>query len=175
MVLRPQDVLIVLALVARGSEAFAAFGDLAAQTGVSAGEVHKSLKRAEAAGLYRGQTREVEREPLLEFLTHGVRYAFPAVRGPLVRGVPTGVAAPPLADVFDGAALPPDLTPVWPSPTGTRRGYTVDPLYRTAPAVAERDPALYELLALTDALREGRARERSEAHRALLPRLLHSS
>ncbi len=162
-VLRPHDVLVLLALVARESEPFSSFAEVAAQTGISIGEVHKSLARADAAHLYRSATRRVEREALHMFLTGGVQYAFPAARGALVRGVPTGVAAPPLADAFNGQTLPPDLTPVWPSPTGTRRGYTIEPLYRTAPEIAERDPALYELLALTDAVREGRARERGDA------------
>lgn len=172
IILRPQDVVIVLGIVACGGGPFASFAYLSAQTGVSPGEVHKSLRRASAAGLYHEETRRVSREDVLQFLYHGVRYVFPAVRGPLARGVPTGVAAPPLMALFDGDALPPDLTPVWPSPTGRRRGYTIDPLYRTAPAIAERNPALYELLALTDAIREGRARERSEANRALTSRLV---
>ena len=170
--LRPQDIVILLGIVARGHEPFATFSDLAQQTGISTGEVHKSLGRTEPSGLYRASTRTVDGEALLVFLTHGVQYAFPVVRGALARGVPTGVAAPPLAERFDGSALPPDLTPVWPSPTGTRRGYSVEPLYRTAPEIAGRDAALYELLALTDARREGRARERSDALAGLTSRLV---
>jgi hypothetical protein len=168
--LRPHDLLLLLAVVTRRGSPFA-YAELAASTGVSPGEVYKGLKRSEAAGLYHHETRQPEHQALCDFLLHGVRHAFPAVRGPLARGVPTSVAAPPLADLFDGGMLPPDLTPVWPSPHGTRRGYGVEPLYPTVPEVAPRSPALYELLALTDAIREGRARERNEAERELRIRL----
>ena len=47
------------------------------------------------------------------------------------------------------------------------------PLYRTVPAAALRDPILYELLALVDALRDGRARERQLAAQELIARLRH--
>jgi hypothetical protein len=39
------------------------------------------------------------------------------------------------------------------------------------PKAARRDPVLYELLALVDALRDGRARERRMAERELSTRL----
>jgi hypothetical protein len=37
------------------------------------------------------------------------------------------------------------------------------PLYKNVPEAARRDPKLYELLALVDAIRDGRAREREIA------------
>ena len=54
-------------------------------------------------------------------------------------------------------------------------GFPIEPLYETAPKAARKDPVLYELLALIDALRDGRARERQLAEKALgaqLQRLL---
>jgi hypothetical protein len=42
---------------------------------------------------------------------------------------------------------------------------------RFVPHAALRDPALYELLALVDAIRDGRARERNLAERDLVRRL----
>ena len=60
---------------------------------------------------------------------------------------------------------------VWPFPEGQHRGVTLEPLYRTVPAAALRDPFLYELLALIDALRDGRAHERELAERELFRRL----
>jgi hypothetical protein len=45
------------------------------------------------------------------------------------------------------------------------------PLYRSAPDAALRDPALYEWLALVDALRSGKARERRMAGEELARRL----
>lgn len=65
-----------------------------------------------------------------------------------------------------------ELPPVWPDPAGTVRGESFEPLHRAAPEAARRDPGLYELLALLDALRGGRARERKLARAELEARLL---
>jgi len=101
---------------------------------------------------------------LLEFLVHGVKYAFPPKRGALTRGMPTGYAAPPLNKVIvDSSELP----PVWPFAEGTVRGEAFEPLYPSVPQAAARDARLYELLALVDAIRDGRARERNLAAKEL--------
>ena len=87
--------------------------------------------------------------------------------------MPTAYAAPPLNEQIADSD---DLPPVWPDAQGDVRGVTFEPLHKTAPAAARRDPVLYELLALVDALREGRIRERRIAERELsarLRRLLH--
>jgi hypothetical protein len=86
----------------------------------------------------------------------------------VTRGVPTSYAAPPLARQIAGGA---DLPPVWPYAEGKQRGVGLEPLYKTVPAAALRDPVLYELLALIDALRDGRARERRLAEQELSARL----
>lgn len=52
------------------------------------------------------------------------------------------------------------------------RGYALSPLYRSVPKAVERDPRLYELLALVDAVRDGRARERELAVKELSRRLV---
>ena len=161
--LRPQDVVVLLRLaVARGDYA-GTHAQLAKSTGVSPGELTKSLRRSEQAGLYDPSRSGVRRGELTEFVVHGVRYAFPAVKGAVGRGVPTSVAAHPLRDMFSGAGEDPTRTPVWPHPEGTVLGYAIEPLYRTVPDVAPSIATFYALLALTDALREGRARERSLA------------
>jgi hypothetical protein len=54
---------------------------------------------------------------------------------------------------------------------GANRRQALEPLYRTLPAAAPRDPILYELLALIDAMRHGRARERKLAEKELIIRL----
>ena len=105
---------------------------------------------------------------LLEFLVHGVKYAFPPKRGALTRGMPTGYAVPPLNKVIVGSSEPP---PVWPFAKGTVRGEEFEPLYPSVPQAAARDPKLYELLALVDAVRDGRARERNLAAKELEARL----
>ena len=103
-----------------------------------------------------------------EFLIHGVKYAFPVQRGETTRGVPTAYAAPPLSGqiVANG-----DLPPIWPDPDGEVRGATLEPLHKAAPKAAQKDPVLHELLALVDALRDGRVRERQLAEKELSVRL----
>jgi len=103
-----------------------------------------------------------------EFLIHGVEYAFPVQRGETTRGMPTAYAAPPLSDQI---AANGDLPPVSPDPDGKVRGASLEPLHKPAPRAARKDPALHELLALIDALRDGRVRERRLAEKELTARL----
>jgi hypothetical protein len=105
---------------------------------------------------------------LKEFLVYGVKYAFPVKRGALVRGVPTAHAAPPLSTQIAQPFEPP---PVWPYAEGSVRGTEFSPLYRNVPAAALHDPKFYELLALVDAIRDGRARERELAISELVSRI----
>jgi len=120
------------------------------------------------AGLVQRDSRQVNRRALLEFLVHGVKYVFPAVRGRTTRGIPTAHAAPPLAKQIVAAG---ELPPVWPDPHGSVRGETFMPLHRSAVAAAKKDSKMYELLALVDAVRDGRARERRRAESELEKRL----
>jgi hypothetical protein len=110
----------------------------------------------------------LNRAALLEFLLHGIRYAFPAEKGALTRGVPTGYAAPPLNETIAASTDPP---PVWPYAEGAARGYRFAPLHKNVPQAAMEDVRLYELLALVDAIRDGRARERELVGRELTKRL----
>ena len=96
---------------------------------------------------------------LAEFALHGAKYAFPAVKLPLVVGVPTSHSAPAFAGVF----APGSTDFVWPHPNGPVRGIGVEPLHPSVPFAAMQDERLYELLALFDALRVGKARERNMA------------
>ena len=137
---------------------------------MSASEVHASVGRLEEARLVDGESRAVRRKPLVEFLVHGVPYTFPAALGEMTRGVPTGWAAPVMAGKV---ASNPAESPVWPDPNGTKKGLAVEPLYSSAPVAAQNDAALYELLALVDALRLGRARERAIAAKEIEQRLSH--
>ena len=60
---------------------------------------------------------------------------------------------------------------VWPSAKGSVRGSAIVPLYDNVVKAVERDPILYELLALVDALRVGRVREKKFAIEELNRRL----
>ncbi|CTP87988.1 hypothetical protein A6R71_03735 [Xanthomonas translucens pv. arrhenatheri] len=161
MDLKPQELLVLLKVCAHPERKFT-FAALAQELSMSAAEVHASVKRATAAGLVneRGRGDWVPiRLALQEFLIHGVRYAFPAEIGPVKRGVPTAHGAEPLASLLHVS----DDAPVWAHPKGMAKGPSVSPIYRTAPPAALADPALYRLLAVVDALRIGRVRERELA------------
>lgn len=166
--LKPQDLLVLLALAAR--EAAGTYADLAAQTGLAGSAVHASLKRAAAAGLVRYQDRQpiLLKPQLREFVLYGAKYAFPAVAGRLTRGVPTAYAAAPLNSVIAPSSDPP---PVWSNKIGSVRGIGLVPLYPSVPEAALRDEKLYALLALFDALRSGQTRERNFAQSMLEERL----
>ncbi len=65
------------------------YAALAQELGMSSSEVHAALQRAQSARLYAEAVRAVIPPNLIEFLVHGVRYAFPAEFGPPARGMPT--------------------------------------------------------------------------------------
>ena len=167
MVLKPQDILILLKLVA-SREIEWSYPSLAHDLYMSVSEVHAGIKRAGAARLMDLQRRVPLKKALEEFLIHGVKYAFPPTRGGLVRGMPTGYAAPPLVDLIVQPNEPP---PVWPYPEGRVRGHEFSPLYKSVPIAAAKDKDLYEFLTLVDAIREGRAREKKLAIEEIKARL----
>lgn len=166
--LRPLDLVVLLKLSLE--EERPPYLQLAHDLHLYPSEVYASVKRTRASQLLQGAEMgdRLNRSAFLEFLLHGVRYAFPPVRGTLTRGIPTAYAAPPLNLSIAPGADPP---PVWPLSTGTVRGLSFSPLHKNAPRAALADPRLYELLALVDALRDGRARERALAASELTKRI----
>ena len=167
MVLKPQDIVVLLKLVTIGDRQWS-FGGLATELSMSPSEVHSGIGRATVARLFDPQRKLPIIRALLEFLVHGVKYAFPPDKGTITRGVPTSYAAPPLNSLIVQSDEPP---PVWPDPEGKVKGYEFSPLYRSVPKAVANDQALYELLALVDAIRDGRARERELAVKELTVRL----
>jgi hypothetical protein len=169
MNLKPQDILFLLKLVALGKQAWS-FNKLAVDLGMSPSEVHAASKRALAARLAvkEGEDIRPNIRNLEEFLLHGIQYVFIPDRGGLNRGMPTAHASAPLDAMFVEDNEPP---PVWPDPEGEVRGESFSPLYKSAPVAARNDAELYQLLALVDAVRGGRARERDIAKKELKKRL----
>ncbi len=160
--LKPQDILVLLRLVGESPEW--SFQQLSNDLGMSASEVHQALKRAEMSGLYDPTKRRVLKRALLEFARHGLKYVFPAKRLPRSQGMPTAHSAAPLEDLLVADS---DDCLVWPDPAGDRFGDAIEPLYRSAPGAATRNPKLYRRLALIDAIRAGRLREKELASRLL--------
>ncbi|MBP8805723.1 MAG: hypothetical protein KBG48_10505 [Kofleriaceae bacterium] len=170
--LKPLDV-VLAAMAATLEPAPWTIAAMADALGVSGSQVFLAAQRAGAVGFLfseragRRVLYRVHRAALVEFLTHGIRYVFVPERGRLTRGVATSHAAPILADHFRAA----DAALVWPHPHGTARGESFEPLHRCVPAAALRHARFYDVMALIDALRAGRARDRAIAA-DLLPRSL---
>lgn len=169
MIAKSLDVYVWLKLSLEGGGK--TYAEIAKELGMSASEVHAAVRRGGAAGLVKPESKRVVREALLEYLLHGVRYAFPAVPGRVVRGVPTGYSAPCLA----GELAEVDLPVVWEDAEGSVRGQSVEPLHPSAAEASKRDGDFYRLLALVDALRCGRARERAGAAARLKEIFVHES
>ena len=156
-----QDVLVAIKLALAGGRI--PYAQLATELGLSASQAHQAVRRAAEAGLLQPETLRANRRALEEFLVHGLKYVLPPKRGPLVRGVPTAHSAPPLSDAIVDSGTP----VVWPDPEGTVRGEALEPIYKTAPMASRQDPRLYASLALIDAIRAGRTRERKLAEAKL--------
>lgn len=167
MLLKPQDIVILLKLIAIGERHWT-YNSMANELAMSPAEVHAGIKRCVAAKLFDQQRSVPVKSALQEFLIHGIKYAFPPDRGALTRGIPTGFAAPPLNSQI---VQPSEAPPVWSSPEGSVKGYSFSPLYKSVPKAVMSDHALYELLALVDAIRDGKARERKLAVKELADRL----
>ena len=166
MIAKSQDVVVALKLALGGLRH--SYADLASQVGMSASEVHASVRRLIEARLVDPETKEIRREALRNYLVHGVPYAFPARPKEVTRGMPTAWAAPAMSHQLASAEQVP---PVWPDPDGDVQGAAVEPLYESVPRAARHDQELYARLALIDALRIGRARERNVAARAIAQQL----
>ena len=161
MVLKPQDLLVMLKLVALNQQKWT-YHSLAVDLDMSPSEVHAAIKRTGRAYLsikIRNKIH-VNASCLEEFIVFGLRYVFVPDRGGLTRGMPTGYAASPLKELLVASDEPP---PVWPDSVGETRGESFSPFYKSAPMAARKDQILYELLVLVDAIRDGRARERNIA------------
>lgn len=168
--LKPQDIAILLKLAAHKDKEWRLV-DLAQELGFSVSEASMALERSRYAGLIDQSKRHLALLGLLEFLVHGAKYVYHTEPGPIARGIPTAHSAPPLSRKI--VSDPTDCY-VWPDSEGTVRGQTIEPLYPSISKNALKDPPFYELLALVDAIRIGRARERKLAEAELTKRLSHA-
>jgi len=164
--MRPHDILILLKIAAKGQQEWL-MKDLAIELGISASEVSESINRSVQAGLLLADKRKLMKSALLEFLQHGLAYVFPQQPGAIVRGVPTAHSAPPLSNMVES-----NEPYVWPSAKGNLRGQAIEPLHKSVAKAVLKDKKLYELLALVDAIRVGRVREKQIAVEELKKRIL---
>jgi hypothetical protein len=168
--LKPQDVVVALKIALAG-EFVPSFAQLSRALHMSVSEVHGAAQRGVRSRLLESMagSSRANKNSLREFLLHGVMYAFPALEGPVTRGMPTGVSAPALRAHFDNAQ---SMPLVWPDAEGQERGHSISPLYPSVPLACKEDPELYLALAAVDAIRIGAARERELAVDVLTRALL---
>ena len=164
-IMSPHDIVVLLKIVSYGNQSWQQKA-MAEALGISQSEISKSLQRSIFAGLLDPKGKKVMRLALMEFLQYGLRYVFPQKPGPVVRGVPTSHSAAPLNQNIQSTEHY-----VWPYGKGKVRGQSIIPLYNSVPEASLKDEKLHELLALIDALRVGRARERAMAIVELKKRL----
>ena len=155
--MKGQDLVVALKLSTSGSAK--SYAELGKALGISASEAHAAVRRLIEARLLDPDHKRVNRQSLFRFLINGAPFAFPVSTKESTRGMPTAWAAP----VMQNKVLSNELPPVWPDPKGSVRGQSVKPLYPSVVFAASKDRKLYDILAIVDMLRLGRARERKIA------------
>lgn len=169
--MKPQDIVVLAKLLSyQKKNKNWTQASLAEELCLSSSQVNHALKRLLNAKLLapilsKENSNETKLVPISqfceEFLIHGFKFVFPPEFGSQSPGIPTDYAAPPLNAVIVSGN---DLPPVWPAiGEGVIRGIELRPLYHCVPKsiIKFPDQYFYEILALLDALRSGRARERN--------------
>jgi len=161
--MRPQDIPILLKIISyqRRKEKWQ-MKHLALHLGISPSEVSESLNRSMEAGLIDESKENINKLALIEFLLHGIKYVFPQKPGVITRGLKTAHSAPPLDKMISSESVY-----VWPDANGGDKGQAIAPLYPTLVQPCRDDHELYQLLALVDVIRVGKARELELARQAL--------
>jgi hypothetical protein len=167
--LKPQDIVLAVKISVHKARGFT-YARLADELFMSVSEVHAATKRCEQCRLLIKTDEGITtvRNSLVEFLTHGIQYVFPAVMGGITRGTPTGFAGPSLKNYFN---FENELVPVWPDAEGQTKGVAFQPLYPSLVKAAKIDIGLYDVMTLVDAARGGAARERELAKTELVRQL----
>ena len=166
--MRPQDIVVLLKIIASDNNQWRNL-DIAYSLKISPSEVSEVLNRCKIAKLINKEKREVHLNALTEFLVYGLKYVFPAEPGAIAKGIPTAHSASPIKEKIISSTE----SYVWPNSKGNLRGQSIDPLYKTIPEAALEDQKFYELIALVDTIRIGKAREVNMAIDELKNRIRH--
>jgi hypothetical protein len=163
--MRPQDIVVLLKILTYENDSWYQ-SQIANALNMSQSEISESIARSKYAGLIDENGKKVFCQGLLDFLQYGIKYAFPQQPGPVVRGIPTAHSMSPFEQEIQSSEAF-----VWPSARGQVRGHSIVPLYPSVVNAVQHDLPLHELLAMVDALRVGRTRERNLAIEFLKSRL----
>ena len=165
--MKPQDLLILFKIISNSSSSWQQ-KPLADELKMSQSEVSQALARLQYAGLILENGKQVMRLALMDFLQYWISYVFPQKPGAIVRGIATAHSAPPLNNKIVSSD-----NYVWPYAKGNIRGQAIIPLFKSLPQAIEKDEKFYQLIALVDALRVGRKREKEMAIEALKKLILN--
>jgi len=164
--IRPQDVVVLVKILLEEDPTWTQTS-LARSLFMSQSEISESLSRSRYARLLYDKGRKVVRQSFMDLLEYGIPFIFPQQPGSVVRGIPTSHSASPLKEHILS-----EEHYVWPYVKGHVRGHSIQPLYYSVIQAVELDQYLYEMLALIDALRVGKIREKNLALEILKKRIL---
>jgi len=164
--IRPQDVVVLVKILLEEDLTWTQTS-LARSLFMSQSEISESLSRSRYARLLYDKGRKVVRQSFMDLLEYGIPFIFPQQPGSVVRGIPTSHSASPLKEHILS-----EEHYVWPYVKGHVRGHSIQPLYYSVIQAVELDQYLYEMLALIDALRVGKIREKNLALEILKKRIL---
>jgi predicted transcriptional regulator len=167
--MRPQDIAILLKLMALNKHEWQ-LQPLSNELYISISEISESLNRSRLAHLIDYHKKRPNRQAILEFIEHGVKYVFPQEPGSLVKGIPTAHSHPYIQQFFHS-----ERNYVWPDVQGEMMGQNIEPLYTNQTKAARQDPVFYKLLALVDVIRVGKVREVNIAIKELKNQLSYVS
>lgn len=152
--MRPQDIVVLLKILTYGKNHWT-LSEMSNALQISLSEVSNALERNRIAGLISQSKRQVNTLALRDFLISGLKYVFPPQIGASVRGIFTAHSASPIKEhIITG-----NDNYVWSYYKGTKRGFSIIPLYENIPKFIENDTPLYEYLVIVDTLRVGKTRE----------------
>ena len=157
--IKPQDIIVLLKVLTEGKRKWK-FESLQENLRLSLSAIHRSLERCVHARFISPKPyHDIYILNISEFLLHGIAYTFATEPGKLTRGIATAHSAPPLNKFIVAEK---DIY-VWPYVNGKVRGQSIEPLMKHVPEIIHQDKGLYEMLALIDAIRIGRTREKEIA------------
>lgn len=166
--IKPQDIIVLLKILTIGRKNWK-FETLRDELGLSLSAIYRSLERCVKARFISPKPfNNIYITNISEFLLHGIAYAFAVEPGKMTRGIATAHSAAPLNKEIVSEK---DIY-VWPYIKGDIRGQALQPLDKHVPEIAIRDKQLYEMLALVDAIRVGRSREKEIATNLLQKELM---
>ena len=159
--LRPQDIMIALWIAVEDQPSVK---NISANLKISLGDVSNGITRLQFARLIQrqGRDRKCNTSNLFEFVVHGVKYCFPGILGAPARGIPTA-----WGHSFFSSKIRSDSSPVYSSLNGKHYGPEISPLYKSLPLACEESEVVYQITAIVDCLRIGKARDISLAENQL--------